>query len=148
MASLKELKKAVKIYSNKFRRDGVEALIEGDVYSLDASIEIRSTTPTLYWPATWPLSHRRGVYAIFSNEELLYIGKASQQALGYRLSSYFKQVDGKCEVASGHTWSSQPTHVVTWAVPENMFFEASALEEFLIDHFKYELPDNTVGKSA
>jgi len=148
MASLVSLKNAVEEYSNKFRRCDVEALVEGSIYSLDESIEVRSTSPTLYWPATWPLSHRRGIYAIFSHEELLYIGKASQQALGYRLSSYFKQVNGKCEVASGHAWTSQPTHVITWAVPENMFFEASALEEFLIDHFKYELPDNTVGKSA
>jgi hypothetical protein len=148
MASLISLKNAVEEYSDKFRRCDVEALIEGDIYSLDESIEVSSISPTLYWPATWPLSHRRGIYAIFSHEELLYIGKASQQALGCRLSSYFKQIDGKCEVASGHTWSSQPTHIVTWAVPENMFFEASALEEFLIDYFNNELPDNTVGKSA
>lgn len=148
MANLVELQKAVKKYSNEFRRNDVAELDESEIYSLDKSVEIRATSPSLYWPETWPLSHRRGIYAIFSHEKLLYIGKASQKALGFRLSSYFKKVAGKCEIALGHTWSSQPTHIVTWAVPENMFFEASALEEFLIDHFKDELPDNTVGKSA
>jgi len=148
MANLAQLKKAIDKYSDDFRRDDVEQLVQSEVYSLDESVDIRSTSPSLYWPATWPLSHCRGVYAIFSHEELLYIGKASQQALGYRLSSYFRKVEGKCAIAPGHSWSSQPTHVVTCAVPENMFFEASALEEFLIDTFKKELPDNTVGKSA
>jgi hypothetical protein len=148
MANLAQLKKAIDKYAADFRRDDVEKLVQSEIYSLDESVEIRSTSPSLYWPTTWPLSHCRGIYAIFSHEELLYIGKASQQALGYRLSSYFRKVEGKCAIAFGHTWSSQPTHVITYAVPENMFFEASALEEFLIDIFKNELPDNIVGKSA
>lgn len=148
MADLLKLQETIQEYVNNYRRTGVEDLKQGGVYGLDKSIEIRSTTPSVYWPETWPLSHRRGIYAIFSHEELLYIGKASQQALGFRLSSYFKQVEGKCVIAPGHSWSSEPTHVVTWAVPEDMFFEASALEEFIIDRLKHELPDNTVGKSA
>nr|WP_075519029.1 GIY-YIG nuclease family protein [Moritella viscosa]SHO17593.1 Putative uncharacterized protein [Moritella viscosa] len=148
MACLAKLKSAIAVYSDTYRRSDVTQLEEGKIYGLDKDIEIRSTLPTSYWPETWSLSHRRGIYAIFSHEKLLYIGKASQKALGYRLSSYFKTDNNKCVVAPNHTWSSQPTHVVTWAVPENMFFEASALEEFLIDYFKDELPDNTVGKSA
>lgn len=148
MADLLKLQETIQEYVNNYRRTGVEDLKQGAVYGLDKSREIRSTTPSVYWPETWPLSHRRGIYAIFSHEELLYIGKASQQALGFRLSSYFKQVEGKCVTAPDHSWSSEPTHVVTWAVPEDMFFEASALEEFIIDRLKHELPDNTLGKSA
>ena len=90
-----------------------------------------------------------GVYRMLDAESrVLYVGKASQQAIGYRLSSYFKKVDGICSIAQGHSWSSPPTHVVTWAVPDLMFFEASALEEYVIHQLKDELPDNTVGKSA
>ena len=148
MASLKKLQDTIKEYSARYRRADVDELEQGEVYSLDKSVDIRSTTPSLYWPATWPLSHRRGIYAIFSHEELLYIGKASQQAIGYRLSSYFKKVDGMCSIAQGHSWSSPPTHVVTWAVPDLMFFEASALEEYVIHQLKDELPDNTVGKNS
>lgn len=148
MANLKKLQDTIKEYSEKYRRVGVGELEQGEVYSLDKTVDIRATTPSSYWPKTWPLSHRRGIYAIFSHEELLYIGKASQQALGYRLSSYFKKVEGKCSIAQGHSWSSPPTHVVTWAVPDAMFFEASALEEFIIHRLKDELPDNTVGKSS
>lgn len=148
MASLKKLQDTINEYAKKYRKDGLENLEQGEVYSLNKAVDIRSTTPSLYWPATWPLSHRRGIYAIFSHEELLYIGKASQQAIGHRLSSYFKQVEGKCSIAQGHSWSSPPTHVVTWAVSDLMFFEASALEEYVIHQLKDELPDNTVGKSA
>jgi len=148
MANLKKLQDTINEYSEKYRRADVEKLEQGEVYSLDKTVDIRSTAPSLYWPATWPLSHRRGIYAIFSHEALLYIGKASQQAIGYRLSSYFKKVEGECSIAPGHSWSSQPTHVVTWAVPDLMFFEASALEEFVIDQLKDELPDNTVGKNS
>ncbi|MBE8232447.1 MAG: GIY-YIG nuclease family protein, partial [Endozoicomonadaceae bacterium] len=139
MANLAQLQQAVNKYTSDFRKNDIEQLVQSEIYSLDRSVDIRFTYPSLYWPDTWPLSHCRGIYAIFSHEELLYIGKASQQALGYRLSSYFKNIGSKCTIAPGHTWSSKPTHVVTWSVPENMFFEASALEEFLINYFKKEL---------
>lgn len=43
-------------------------------------------------------------------------------------------------------WSLPPTHFVGWAVPRESFFEASALEEFLIDVMRDSLPDNKVGK--
>jgi len=38
--------------------------------------------------------------------------------------------------------------VITWAVPKDMPFEASALEEFLIKELAAELPDNTAGKNT
>ncbi|MDC5806563.1 hypothetical protein OPW36_05530 [Vibrio europaeus] len=81
---------------------------------------------------------------------MLYIGKASLQDLGYRLSSYFVYSGDRQSAVpkKGHTWSKQPTSVVTWAVPREYFFEATALEEYLIFNLKDHLPDNTVGKSS
>ena len=77
----------------------------------------------------WPFSDDKGVYAILHHDMVLYIGKASHQGMGYRLGSYFDK-DGNPK--QGHTWTEIPTHVVTWKVPEDSPFEASALEEFLI----------------
>jgi hypothetical protein len=44
---------------------------------------------------------------------------------------------------SKYTWTKEPTHFVAWGIPDESFFEASALEEFLIDRLQNELPDNT-----
>ena len=150
MATLENIQSKIESYSKKYRREGLEPIQPGDVYSLNKYISITGVTPKLYWPDSWPLSNRRGIYAIFSHEQVLYIGKASQQPMGNRLSSYFKTGEEKhiCVIAPGHTWSKPPTHVATWAVPDHMFFEASALEEFLINEFKNELPDNSLGKNA
>jgi hypothetical protein len=88
------------------------------------------------------------VYAIFSGNELIYLGKASLQDLGYRVGSYFVYSKDRQSAIprNGHTWSKPPTSIVTWAVPRDLFFEASALEEFLIFNLKEQLPDNTIGK--
>ena len=149
-SDLEKLRSKVLFYSQNYRRDDVGKIEEGEIYGLSDGVNIRGCSPRLYWPAVWPNADARGVYAIFSHEKLLYIGKASQQALGNRLSSYFQYGKTKsiCITNPQHNWSSKPTHVVTWAVPKEMFFEASALEEYLINELKNELPDNTAGKNA
>ncbi len=97
------------------------------------------------WPETWPHNDRRGVYAILSAIEVLYVGKASLSPIGARLSSYFRYGPNReCQTYSNHVWSSVPTHVVAWAVPDDRFFEASALEEYLIRIL--DPPDNTTGR--
>jgi hypothetical protein len=68
--ALVEFQKAVEKYSDEFRRNDLDELVESEIFSLDKNNEIRSTSPTLYWPDTWPLSHCRGVYGIFSHEKL------------------------------------------------------------------------------
>ena len=100
----------------------------------------------IYWPAKWPHEDRYGIYAVFSGVQLIYIGKASQQGIKKRLDAWFRDdQNGNCTTGPG--WSKSPTHIVTWAVPHNHFFEASALEEYLIYQFSDCLPDNTVGKN-
>jgi len=61
--------------------------------------------------------------------ELLYIGKADN--LGTRLSSYFRYGgEGQCETKDD--WGEgEPCFLIT--VPVGEKFEASSLEEFLID---------------
>jgi excinuclease UvrABC nuclease subunit len=99
------------------------------------------------WPATWPHGARCGVYFILDqNLGVRYVGKASHQlAIGGRLRNYF--VSGpqqSCAVV--HTnWSAPPRFVVTVAVPVDAPFEASSLEEYLIDVL--QPPDNTLGCS-
>ncbi len=75
----------------------------------------------------WPCSQEPGIYAIFSEEELLYIGKSSNE-MGHRLSTYFKKSDSNgFETHEDHTWASPPNHVITWAVPQK--FANNPLEE-------------------
>jgi len=149
MASLQDIEFLVNRFSNEYRRSDLPKIIQSGVYSLNSPSETKVRSD-LFWPETWPNCENRGIYAIFSNEILLYVGKASLQNLGNRLSNYFIYSQDK---QSGipkrdHKWSSPPTHIVTWAVPDDYFFEASALEEFIIFNLKKQLPDNILGTNT
>jgi hypothetical protein len=148
MATLQCIKKLVSEFSSEYRNANLLPIKESPIYSLDSSIEVDGAE--IFWPETWPNNDDKGVYAIFSHDEVLYIGKASLQILGYRLGSYFAYSDDKKNAITKkhHYWSKPPTSVVTWAVPEKYFYEASALEEFLIFNLKAELPDNRTGTST
>jgi hypothetical protein len=146
MATLHEIEVIIAEFTEKYRREEFSKIRKSRVYKL--SPDQSTTNNNEYcWPQTWPNNDYPGVYAILSGDEVLYIGKASLQILGYRLSSYFKySKDRKSAVPNtSHVWSKPPTGVVTWAVPHELFFEASALEEFLIYKLKDKLPDNRVG---
>jgi excinuclease UvrABC nuclease subunit len=87
------------------------------------------------WPKEYPNSSRKGVYAIFGRTgKLLYIGKASMNHyIGSRLGAYFRyeKLTRACEpIHNG--WRERPSYIATVAVPDNMSFEAPALEEYLI----------------
>jgi hypothetical protein len=149
MASLEDISNLIVRFSSEYRNPELPKIRRSEIYSLFTG---KSKVPDakLYWPESWPNSSDRGVYAIFSGDELLYVGKASLQDLGYRIGSYFIYSPDRLSAVprNGHTWSKPPTSIVTWAVPKYLFFEASALEEFLIFNLKGELPDNTVGKTT
>ena len=149
MATLEDIDKLVLCFSSKYRRAELPQINRSEIYSLFTD-ESKVPNAKLYWPDKWPNCSERGVYAIFSDSELLYIGKSSLQDLGSRLGSYFVySSDRQSGVPkSGHTWSKPPTSIVTWAVPKEIFFEASALEEFLIFNLKNQLPDNRIGKTT
>jgi hypothetical protein len=146
MASIEDIDKLVLRFSSEYRRADLPKIRKSEIYSLFTN---KSKVPDakLFWPDTWPNCSERGIYAIFYEHELLYIGKASLQDLGYRVGSYFAYSQDRQSAVpkKGHTWSKTPTSVVTWATHKDLFFEASALEEYLIFNLKNQLPDNTMG---
>jgi len=87
------------------------------------------------WPDEWPSGWKKGVYLIFgAGGSLLYIGKASMNnAIGSRLGEYFQYSDDErksCKVVDPRI--KEPRYLLTVAVPDEMPFESSALEEYLI----------------
>lgn len=141
MTTVNSIDTKIEEYSEKYRNPKLPKIQKGEIYNLKKDIE---GTEEIGWPDSWPNAERNGVYAIINKDTVLYVGKASLSSLGSRLSSYFRYgKNRRCEIPSEHTWSSPPTHVCTWAVPEDMSFEASALEEYLIREL--DLPDNISG---
>jgi hypothetical protein len=142
---LDDIRSLIDEYCSRYRKAGLPRIDPGDLYSLNPDED--PTKPS--WPDEWPFANRPGIYAIVSNGRVLYVGKASQQSIGRRLGSYFQYGPNRtCRLKSKHVWTASPTHVAIWAVPEETFFEASALEEFLIGRLKARLPDNSVGARA
>jgi len=150
MAYLNDVRQRISEYCSRYRREGLPQIEESPIYILNEDYAGENSTSDLRWPDTYPLAERRGVYAIFGASGLLYIGKASFQTLGSRLSNYFRYDENKqnCITNPKHTWSTLPTHLVAWAVPNDMPFEASALEEYLISSFNGDLPDSRIGNKV
>lgn len=100
-------------------------------------------TPQGSWLNTWPFAERAGVYLIYSESfDLLYVGKASMnRCLGQRLWDHF---GGGETCIFKESWPQTPRFVVNIAVPEELSFEAPALEEYLIK--KLQPLCNTVGR--
>ncbi len=100
------------------------------------------------WQDEWPHSKEPGIYAIFSKEKLLYIGKSSR-TIGSRLGDYFKKGDNNTTILNPkHTWTSSPTRFVTWAVPQKIATSPlDDLEVFLISNSKLDPRDNTQHKN-
>lgn len=148
MKSLQQIQYLIDEYQRLYRNVNLQPFVRGEIYSLYNRDRSSVVEAELYWPETWPLCDRYGIYAIFADELLLYIGKASLQPLGNRLGSYFRYSEDRQSgiPKKGHIWTRMPTHVVTWAVPTESFFEASALEEYLIFNLGELLVDNELGK--
>lgn len=121
---LRELRSALDQYC-RFQVSGIYGLFPSEEHEVFA-VESR-------WPETYPNASRRGVYLIFGKSgRLLYLGKASQQAIGNRLGAYFHYEENRACRILHSGWSETPSYVVTIAVDDDKWFEASALEEFLI----------------
>ncbi|HAU8295564.1 TPA: hypothetical protein I7152_22120 [Vibrio vulnificus] len=134
MANLEQLRALVSEFEGKYRGLNLEPFQYVEPYVLGCK---------LFWPEV--MTTHRGVYAIFHNDELLYIGKVTgkTRVLCHRMNDYFIIRDDFSYEGSKDQWSKEPTHFVAWGVPHDSFFEASALEEFLIDRLQNDLPDNT-----
>jgi hypothetical protein len=135
MSTLKDARDAIDEYQRRFRRDDANRLEVSDPYDLEADWRSKNS----------PNATRAGVYLFLDQaQQLLYVGKASwKRTLGGRLYNYFRtEADGGCRIRH-EGWSSRPKYVLTVAVPEDMPFEAPALEEYLVA--KLKPLDNTVG---
>lgn len=146
---LEKVQEKIHEYVCKYRKESLPPIERRKIYGLNkAEKEEGSIKAEVFWPDYWPSESDSGVYALFHSDTLLYIGKASQQPLATRVSGYFKHSDDGTRGVprQPHYWTKEPTHVVMWTVPKEMFFEASALEEYLI-HELGDLPvDNVRGK--
>ncbi|MEV3836430.1 hypothetical protein [Aeromonas allosaccharophila] len=147
MATLHDIEKYIELYSLNIRNQHLPPIIRSNIYSLQGEQYQSTMKATVFWPDTWPHNDKYGVYAIFSDEQVLYIGKASQNYIGYRLTSHFRYSNDKKSgiPKNAAKWSKPPTHIVAWSVPESSFFEASSLEEYLIYALRDDLPDNRIG---
>jgi len=139
------LKTKLKHYEATYRHPALERFGINEPYAL---FPRDGEVTSLRWDDEWPSSKRAGVYLIYGDSRLLYVGTA--WTLGPRLGCYFQNEDPKstvrkCKVI--HTaWTETPKYVVTIAVPDTSRFEAAALEEYLISELR---PcDNTVGRLA
>ena len=122
---------ALEEYKTKYRRSDLPDLRLSGLYALFPD-EAQKVAAAHRWSDMWPHSDEAGVY--FSGR-LLYIGKASMDhRIGNRLSFYFgsDSINGKCVVVHEGQWHERPMYVAAAAVPQDMKFEAPALEEYLI----------------
>jgi hypothetical protein len=132
---LESVRRALDEYERKYRRPGLEELRLSGLYALFPD-ELPTADVTSRWNDQWPHSDEAGVYFIFaSSGRLLYVGKASMNhRIGNRLSFYFgsDRTSQKCVIVHESQWRERPMFVAAVAVPKDMKFEASALEEYLI----------------
>lgn len=127
---------AIRFYNADFRHPKLKPLAVSDLYALfPDELSVPHTGPK--WPDPWPNADGPGVYLVFArNMELVYVGK-STSSLNVRVSSYFRYSrDGtrRCELK--WEWRHTPCYIAIIAVDKDKFFEASALEEYLIDRMQ------------
>ena len=144
-----DILEAINQYSRVYRHPALPKLSLSGLYALfPGEDKVAPNGIEINWPAEWPNVSQKGVYFVFgSGGRLLYIGKASMNGtLGARLNAYFKieKTTGMCQVIQP-SWTEKPMYIATLPVPEDMGFEAAALEEYLIRELKP--PDNTRGKA-
>lgn len=131
-------------YVSRYRRTDVPALEIGGALDLYPDrVPPATFAPQLTWEHPWPFNNRAGVYMIYDEAlQLMYVGKVSMSRFfGHRLYEYFGNGDACVPKAE---WLHPARFVINIAVPEEMPFEAPALEEFLIR--KLQPPCNGTGK--
>ncbi|CAG8999840.1 MAG: hypothetical protein CENE_01823 [Candidatus Celerinatantimonas neptuna] len=130
MITLDKVKDLVREYQTKYRNPALKPFDYIERFNL--------VTKT---PVCPELAAKKGVYVILQNDTVLYIGKSSAQkkAIWHRIVDHMYS-------SKPSSWAKDATHFIGWAVADDLFFEASALEEFLIFKLRDSLPNNCVGK--
>lgn len=135
---------AVAEFASRHRHPDFPPLEAGGPFDLFPSLPLPvGIVPQGGWTEQWPFAERAGVYLIYSESfALLYVGKSSMnQCLRKRLWRHF---GGGATCVLNEPWTQAPRFVVNIAVPDEMAFEAPALEEYLIKKLQPLL--NTVGR--
>jgi hypothetical protein len=147
MKDLPHIREAIAIYHDGHRHPKHDKLMLSGLYALAADAPAPPGEELAgKWPEVWPNTASPGVYLIFDGGlNLLYVGKAQNQ-LGYRLSAHFQggKTAPACRIVE--QWSQRPAYVATVPFPESSWFEALALEGYLIE--KLDPPDNKIGKPS
>lgn len=116
----KDLEKAVDVFNKKYRRPHFDISLT----------ELRDISNEEF--ASWPSNESPGVYIFLDvDKNITYIGKASLQGIGYRLNQRF---DTKWNPKKPE--SEGCVYITTIALAEESFFEAPAIEEYLLKHLK------------
>lgn len=141
------IKRLIKSYSKNFRKNSLPKLQIGDLYDLSPEKGRVNKHAKLNWEDDeWPNGDKAGVYIFFDNNlDIIYIGKASMNnTLSARLYSYFRynKKTESCKIKH-NGWRNKPRYVLTIAVPDEMSFEAPAIEEYPIQEMQPK--DNTIG---
>ena len=134
------IKSVVREYHESYRHSDLPNLSVSELYCLDKRLS-EGVPDDHVWPARWPQAARPGVYFLLGAErKLLYIGRADN--LGTRLSNYFRYGEDRQCVPKDDWADRPPCFLLTVAVAEK--FEASSLEEYLID--RLDPPTNVRGR--
>ena len=88
MPTLDDLNNEIHEFDEKYRSGNLN-LSPSPIYDLHKD-QSNNQGAEPGWPDTWPNNGKRGIYAILSGNEVLYIGKASLGPIGGRLGSYFR----------------------------------------------------------
>lgn len=131
MKQIEILKQLIKEYDEKFRHPSLEKFAFIEPYHFPAINPVCS-----------PLAAKKGVYIIFNKlDQIIYIGKSSAQkkAVWHRIYDHIYS-------SKKSYWYSDASYFCGWAVPDESFFEATALEEYLIFKLRESLPNNRIGK--
>ncbi len=98
------------------------------------------------WPKAYPNVKSAGVYILLdSNNSLLYVGKTScDSSFGKRFNQYFMYGEDK-KYKVKNKYYAEVKKILTIPLPSGHEFEASAIEEFLIQKLNPRL--NKIGRN-
>lgn len=129
LSTFDDLKKDLHKFNIEHRRPHGELELTG---LLDISTQAR---------ASWPSNEKPGVYVFLDSDRFIsYIGKASHN-IGSRLSARF---DVKWNSKTRE--SSDCKYITTIPLPINVGFEASAIEEYLLENLNTKF--NVIGNNS
>nr|WP_235653420.1 hypothetical protein [Vibrio anguillarum] len=80
MESLEKIQCLIDDFQHTYRNNSLPPILRGKMYSLYDKSRHTNVKADLYWPDPWPLWDKHGIYAIFSDEELLYIPNQLEDA--------------------------------------------------------------------